>query len=126
MRLAAAAWTVLLSLVAGGAVAAVHDLDAAELSRFLENRPDEVFLLDVRTPAEYRRGRIPGAILIPMKEVPDSLDRVPRDRKVVVVCASGARSRAVARYLDRRGYPWVGDYTGGVVDWYRRGLPLER
>jgi len=44
----------------------------------------------------------------------------------VVVCASGARSAAVARFLDQQGYPWVANYGGGVYDWNRRGLPLER
>ncbi|WP_025321741.1 rhodanese-like domain-containing protein [Deferrisoma camini] len=85
-----------------------------------------MFLLDARTPGEFRRGHMPGAVLIPMNEVPRRLAEIPGDRKIVVVCASGARSAAVARFLDSRGYAWVGNYTEGVSGWVRVGLPLVR
>ena len=116
----------LLVLGAGASRAGVIPVGTAELQRLLEREADQVFLLDVRTPGEYRQGRIAGSVLIPMREVPDRLKEIPRDRKVVVVCASGARSGAVARYLDRQGFPWVANYTGGVLDWARHRLPLER
>ncbi len=113
-------------LTAAGARAEVRALDTQAVRALLDREGGEVFLLDVRTPGEYRRGHIPGAVLIPMNEVPARLREIPRDKKIVVVCASGARSAAVARFLDGRGYPWVANYTGGVFDWARAGLPLDR
>ncbi|RMG89423.1 MAG: rhodanese-like domain-containing protein [Candidatus Dadabacteria bacterium] len=113
-------------LTAAGARAEVRALDTQAVRTLLDREGGEVFLLDVRTPGEYRRGHIPGAVLIPMNEVPARLREIPRDKKIVVVCASGARSAAVARFLDGRGYPWVANYTGGVFDWARAGLPLDR
>lgn len=113
-------------MVAGVARAEVRVLDTAALRALLARTPAEVFLLDVRTPREYRQGRIPGAVLIPMNLVPERLGEIPRERKVVAVCASGARSGAVARYLDQLGYPWVANYAGGVADWSGQGQPLER
>ncbi|GAB6063387.1 rhodanese-like domain-containing protein [Deferrisoma palaeochoriense] len=117
---------VLVLLFAAGARAEVRALDTQDVRALLNREGAEVFLLDVRTPGEYRRGHIPGAVLIPMNEVPARLREIPQDKKIVVVCASGARSAAVARFLDSRGYPWVANYTGGVFDWARAGLLLDR
>ncbi|MBE0617504.1 MAG: rhodanese-like domain-containing protein [Proteobacteria bacterium] len=92
----------------------------------LAKHGDEVFLVDVRTPGEWARGRIPASVLIPMDQVPSRLSEIPSGKKVVVVCASGARSAAVARFLDQHGYPWVANYAGGVSEWARVGLQLTR
>ncbi len=113
-----------LAVSARPAAAGVHDVDTPALEFLLAG--GGVFLLDVRTPGEYARGHIEGAVLIPMNRVPSRLGEIPRDGKVVVVCATGARSAAVARYLDDQGYPWVANYVDGVVGWYRKGLPLAR
>ncbi len=125
------AWVAAFLAVAGvlgvraPAWAGVRRLDTQQVAALLKDEPDRVFVLDVRTPGEFRRGHIPGAVLIPMQEVPRRLSDIPRDRKVVVVCASGARSAAVADFLDRRDYPWVANYEGGVFAWVRAGLPVE-
>lgn len=105
--------------------AAPLELDAAGLQKLLREEPRQVFLLDVRTPGEYAGGRIPGSVLIPMNQVERRLGEIPKSKKVVAICASGARSAAVARFLAGKGYPWVANYGGGVIDWSRRGLQLE-
>jgi rhodanese-related sulfurtransferase len=61
-----------------------------------------------------------------MNQVPGRLAEIPKDKKVVVVCATGARSGAVTNYLHQRGYPKAVNYVGGVYDWSRRSLQLER
>jgi len=115
-----------LSLPHANAAATQAPLNTQELQSLVEKERPEVLLLDVRTPGEWSGGHIPGSVLIPMSEVPERLAEIPRDKKVVVICASGARSAAVARFLDQRGYPWVANYGGGIDDWQRRGLPLAR
>ena len=112
--------------LAAGAFAGGPGIDTAGLQRLLQDAPEAVFLLDVRTPREFSGGRIPGSVLIPMDQVPGRLGEIPRDRKVVVVCASGARSGAVTNYLNDNGFPDAINYTGGVYDWERRRLRLER
>lgn len=114
----------LLSAVASAALQ--PPLGTPALRELLAKHPGEVFLLDVRTPGEWASGRLPGSVLIPMNEVPARIAEIPSGKKVVVVCASGARSAAVARFLDQRGYPWVANYAGGVFEWSRLGLPLAR
>jgi len=116
---------ILLALCANAA-SSQAPVDTRGLQSLLEEESASVFLLDVRTPGEWADGRIPGSVLIPMDQVPGRLSEIPKDKKIVVVCASGARSAAVARFLEQRGYPWVANYGGGVYDWHRLGLPLER
>lgn len=122
-------WLLVLgaALLAADAPAALQPpLGTPALQALLAKHPGEVFLLDVRTPGEWTSGRLPGSVLIPMNQVPSRLSEIPPAKKVVVVCASGARSAAVARFLDQRGYPWVANYAGGVFEWSRLGLPLAR
>ncbi len=111
---------------AGDAHSAPGAISAEEIRQLQKSEPDKLLLLDVRTPREYQRGHLPGSILVPMNQVPNNLHRIARERKIVVVCATGARSGAVTNWLSKQGYPWVKNYTGGVMDWSRRGLPLER
>ena len=113
----------LLTKVSGAEVAQVDTKTLLELMG-RENR--EVFLLDVRTPREFAAGRVPGSVLIPMNEVPARIAEIPKQKKVVVICASGSRSAAVARFLDQQGYPWVGNYGPGVTGFASDGHPLER
>jgi len=108
------------------ALAAAGVSDSREIQELLVKEPKNVIVLDVRTPGEWRGGYIKGALLIPMRDVPGSLGKIPKDKKIVVVCATGARSGAVASYLDESGYKWVKNYTGGMVDWQRKGLPVEK
>lgn len=72
-------------------------------------------LVDVRTPGEWRSGHIEGAVLIPIDELGGRLGEIPRDRTVVVYCASGARSAQAAAVLRAAGYT-VRD-LGGISRW---------
>ncbi len=85
-----------------------------ELARGLER--EEVVLLDIRSPAEYERGHIPGARLVPPMQLdPDSLD-VPRDTPIVCYCASGGRSEYARGVLTQAGFSNVRNF-GGVDRW---------
>lgn len=61
-------------------------------------------LLDVRTPGEFSRGHVEGAINIPVHELSARRDEVPRGDGVVVYCQSGQRSAIAARQLEADGY----------------------
>ena len=84
------------------------------------------FLLDVREPWEFEAGHVPGAQLIPLAELEDRLNEVPRDRPVLVICHSGQRSLAAAGYLLQLGYADVSNVDGGTAAWIERGYPVER
>ena len=75
------------------------------------------FLLDVREGWEVAIASVPGAIHIPMGEIPDRLNEIPMDRTVVVLCKVGGRSMNVARFLAAKGYPDVINLKGGILAW---------
>jgi rhodanese-related sulfurtransferase len=76
------------------------------------------FVLDVREPWEVAEGAIAGALNIPLCDLGTRANEVPRDRKVVVVCRSGNRSRAATDALDRAGWN-AHNLKGGMGAWER-------
>jgi phage shock protein E len=69
-------------------------------------------VVDVRSEAEFQRGAYRGALNVPFPLLRDELSRIPRDRPVVVYCASGARSAMAARILRQAGYADVSNAGG--------------
>jgi rhodanese-related sulfurtransferase len=78
--------------------------------------------LDVREPEEWDAGHAPDATWIPMSELGQRFDDVPRDRRIVAVCRSGARSERVTQALAQRGYDAV-NLEGGMQAWEADGRP---
>lgn len=74
-------------------------------------------LLDVREPWEWSLCRLPGAILIPMGELPARLQELNNDAETVVICHHGVRSFHAARYLETTGFGDVINLSGGVAAW---------
>lgn len=116
----------LLLLLAGSglAMAAVARNIAPPDALALLRQKQNVFLLDVRTPEEYRQFRLADAHLIPIDEVMQRLAELPRDRPILVYCAVGSRSAQVFNFLARRGYPEVYNLDGGIYAWAQRGYPV--
>jgi rhodanese-related sulfurtransferase len=96
--------------------------DPAGLSEQLTNRT--VFVLDVRQPSEWRHGHIRGSQNMPLLQLKKRLETLPRDKTIVTVCASGHRSHAAARTLQRAGYR-VENLKGGMHAWTRAALPVQ-
>jgi len=74
-------------------------------------------LLDVREPWEWNLCRIPGAILIPMRDLPVRLQELNKEAETVVICHHGVRSYQAARYLESLGFGNVINLSGGVAAW---------
>jgi adenylyltransferase/sulfurtransferase len=77
-------------------------------------RTSEVTLIDVREPHEWEIARIPGAILIPMGEVPERVSEIPQMGNVVLHCKVGARSAEVLRFLHQVGLTHTKHLAGGI------------
>ena len=86
----------------------------------------DVLLLDVREPAEFvgELGHLAGARLLPLGRLRAEIDSVPRDRPVVVVCRSGARSAQAALILEKAGFERAASLEGGMIRWRSLGLPV--
>lgn len=84
---------------------------------------DDPYILDVREPQELAQARIDGAHHIPLGELVERQAEVPRDRTVYVMCHVGGRSAQAAVYLEQQGVDAV-NLDGGILAWYRDGLPV--
>jgi len=77
-------------------------------------------LLDVRENSEWTSGHAPGAIHVALADIDKAPRRLRQGRPVVVMCASGVRSRTAAKHL--RGLGWdAASLSGGMVAWQRAG-----
>src|SRR5664280_2673793 len=92
-----------------------RDVEASEVAARL-GTPAELFLVDVREPAEFDDWSIPTAVNIPIGQLTARIDEVPDDREVVTVCASGSRSALAAETFSRSGRH-VGNLAGGMRAW---------
>jgi len=99
-----------------------------------ESTPEEAYaalqngnavLVDVREPWEYEQASIPGALLIPIGELPDRIDEIPDDREVYVHCRLGGRSAKAVEFLTEHGRPRSHNVTGGIDAWRAAGLPVS-
>jgi rhodanese-related sulfurtransferase len=84
---------------------------------------DGAFVIDVREVSEYVAGHVPGARLIPMGQLASEAAKLPRDRPVYVICATGNRSLVAADLLGRTGVDAL-SVAGGTAAWQRAGRPI--
>ena len=88
--------------------------------------PDDLVILDVRTPDEFAEGHIDGAIMIDFYEADFSarLAELDPDVPYLIYCRSGNRSGQTRALLEDLGFTDVADVDGGVLAWTDAGLPL--
>ena len=89
------------------------------LKSLLEN--PQTLLVDVREPSEYRSGHIANAIDIPLRTLTHNLDRIPRDRPVVLYCSTGYRSAMGVMTLHLLGYENVQGFPPSFAGWKNAG-----
>jgi rhodanese-related sulfurtransferase len=118
---------------AGGTIAVVdfreaayRELTASEAAALI--RSVDPLILDVRTPAEYERGRIPGSVLIPLQQLQARWQEIAghSQRPVLITCATGNRSTVAAKILIDRGFRRVYNLRPGIAGWEREKLPVVR
>jgi len=94
--------------------------------RDMQARGDDIVLLDVREPNEWNLGHLPNAVHIPRGIMETTIEpRVPRDRRVVIYCASGNRSALAADTLRQMGYADPSSMSGGFRGWAEAGGAVE-
>ena len=84
----------------------------------------EAVLIDVREPREWKAGRAPGSRNVPLSRLGVRIGELSPDRRYIVVCRSGSRSRSATAQLRKAGLDAV-NLKGGMHGWQRAGLPLE-
>jgi rhodanese-related sulfurtransferase len=101
----------------------VAELRPEEVAEKLKKGSNGVVLLDVREPDERELAAIEPSIHIPMREVPQRLSEIPKDKEVVVYCHGGTRSAMIAGFLEGHGYSNVANLAGGIDAWSRKVDP---
>lgn len=76
-----------------------------------------VLILDVRTEEEYHAGHILGARSLPLYELAEKINQVPRERPVYVICQTGGRSLQAVKFLMSQGYSQVFSVSQGMEKW---------
>ena len=84
-------------------------------------------MIDVREPSEVAAFAfdVPDVINIPLSKLEQRWNEVPRDREVVLVCDTGARSLKATYFLQFHGHTNVSNMGGGIVKWSIKGFPVK-
>jgi rhodanese-related sulfurtransferase len=104
----------------GCTMSELRNINVAEALAFIS---DDALLLDVREDNEWEAGHAADATHIALSEVPDHLEDFAKDRLIVCVCRSGARSARAATFLLQNGFDAV-NLEGGMRAWADEGEPL--
>lgn len=112
--------------------ACIHEVQPGDLAHGTGN----AVVIDVREPAEFETGHIPGSINIPRGVLEFEVDAHPavahvsdpalshKERPILVVCRTGGRAALSALNLQRLGFTDVRSIAGGVIAWSEAGQPL--
>jgi rhodanese-related sulfurtransferase len=94
----------------------MRELTPSELKDRLAE-PNAPLVLDVREPWEADICKIEGSLLMPMASIPKTIDQLPLDRDIVVVCHLAVRSAHVVHFLEAQGFDNVINLAGGIDAW---------
>ncbi len=98
-------------------------IDPVELQEMLSG---PIVLIDVRTHNEVERGRIAGALHIPLHDLPARYMQIAQDCPVVFYCQSGGRSAMAGQFLAGNGWRQVYNLAGGIGAWMAHGFCVVR
>lgn len=104
----------------------MHGVKSIAAADYMKMRHEKHTLIDVREDDEWETGHAPGAHHIPLGELRANLAHIPKDKPIVVICASGNRSAIAATLLAKNGCTQVLNFSGGMGSWIRAGLPVVR
>ena len=104
-------------------IAITERLSAPFASELLSSS-EPPLVVDVRAPREREQKHIGGSLSIPLNRLTENLERLPKNRSLLVYCAGGYRSSIAASLLQGRGFDSVGEIAGGIAAWEAAKLPV--
>jgi hydroxyacylglutathione hydrolase len=105
-----------LGYVKAGALSQTQTLAQMSVEQLKANlQSDGPFLLDVRTPTEWKNHHIEGARHVPLASFAKQLPELPNDRPIAIICGSGYRSSIATSLLQARGYKEIANVAGGMT-----------
>jgi len=112
---------------APGAPASQVAFPAMSQAALLEHQAkhaEHLFVLDVRSPEEFREGHVPGAVNVPYDQITARIAEVPKNKDVVLYCRSGRRAGIAADVLAANGYTRLSHLEGDMQAWVAQGRPV--
>jgi rhodanese-related sulfurtransferase len=94
-------------------------IEVDDLEKMLKN-DETVEILDVREPWEVQVCALTGSIHVPLRQLPESLDRLSPEKPLVVLCHHGMRSLQAVMWLRRNGFDRAMNLAGGIDAWANR------
>jgi rhodanese-related sulfurtransferase len=102
----------------------IKEIEASELASRLAGGND-LQIIDVREMREISAGTIPGATAMPMASIPMRLNELERNKDLVFICRSGARSAQVCMFLQQQGFDNVINLRHGMMGWAGSGQQVS-
>lgn len=121
-----AAFACLLLLVA--VQVSAKDISVKEAVALLQNPPQGLTIVDVRTPAEFREGHIAGAVNMDFfgADFESQVLTLPKDKPVLLYCRSGNRSAGAYDTMAKEGVGNILHMNQGITAWQQAGLPVQK
>ena len=118
----------LLVLVLLAVPALAKDISVQDADALLKNPPQGLIIVDVRTPAEFREGHLPGAVNMDYFGGPfeRQIESLPKDAPVLLYCRTGNRSSSAYATMTKAGIGNILHMHEGISAWQRLGLPEEK
>ena len=89
-----------------------------------DSKPESTILLDIRTQDEYALGSLPGAVNIPLDELRERMNELPKDKAIITFCAVGLRGYLAYRILVQHGFTNVKNLSGGLKTYKAAVAPI--
>jgi rhodanese-related sulfurtransferase len=107
-------------------ISGISTVSVDDAALITDNPPDDLVVLDVRTPEEYAEGHLDGAVLVDFYDADfaDQLAALDTDVPYLVYCRSGNRSGQTLDMMQQLGFTSAVDVDGGIVAWSSAGLPV--
>jgi len=121
---AAAAKAVVPAVPATAQPAVMKPMSQEELLEHQSKHAGHLYVLDVRSPEEFREGHVPGAVNVPYDQIAARIAEVPKDKDVVLYCRSGRRAGIAADVLAANGYTRLSHLEGDMQAWIAQGRPV--
>ncbi len=118
----------LLMLVLLAVPALARDISVQDAAALLQNPPEGLIIVDVRTPAEFREGHLPGAVNMDYFGGPfeTQVQSLPKTAPVLLYCRTGNRSGSAYDIMTKAGIGNILHMNEGITKWQQLGLPQEK
>ena len=118
----------LLMLVLLAVPAQARDISVQDAAALLQNPPEGLIIVDVRTPAEFREGHLPGAVNMDYFGGPfeTQIQSLPKTAPVLLYCRTGNRSGSAYDVMTKAGIGNILHMNEGITKWQQLGLPQEK